>query len=110
MLSGVSQSDCAGVPASVAGLNEGRVAHNAAGASRDEASGRRGWRRLLRSPLAALLISMLVLGPLSGPLAVGMVRSWNRGDRVLPALYAIAIPCSWIILVAATAMVGSALP
>ena len=106
----MSQSDCLGGSAEVAGLNESLGGDGPVAAKSRGSMARRGWRRMLRSPLAAVLISMLILGPLSGPLAVGMVRSWNRGDRVLPALYAIAIPCSWILLVAATAMVGSALP
>jgi hypothetical protein len=31
------------------------------------------------------------LGPISGPLAAGVVRNWRKGARVLAALYVVAI-------------------
>jgi hypothetical protein len=36
-------------------------------------------------------IAYAVLGPISGPLAAGAVRSWRRGERVLAGFYVAAM-------------------
>ena len=35
--------------------------------------------------------SYVALGPISAPLAAGVVRNWRKGQRVLAGLYAIAL-------------------
>jgi len=36
-------------------------------------------------------IAYAALGPVSGPLAAGVVRNWRKGERVLAAFYAVAM-------------------
>jgi hypothetical protein len=36
-------------------------------------------------------IAYAALGPVSGPLAAGVVRNWRKGERVLAALYVVAM-------------------
>ena len=36
-------------------------------------------------------IAYAALGPISGPLAAGAIRSWRRGERVLAGFYVAAI-------------------
>jgi len=40
----------------------------------------------------------LAMGPITGPLAEGVVRSWRRGDKILAGLYVLAIPSSYLAL------------
>jgi hypothetical protein len=49
-------------------------------------------RRLARLSLYA------ALGPITGPLAAGLTRSLNKGDRILAALYVAAIPSAYSLL------------
>lgn len=36
-------------------------------------------------------IAYAALGPISGPLAAGAVRNWRKGERLLAALYVVAM-------------------
>ena len=56
----------------------------------------------MRSRFARFL-PYLLLGPLTGPLAAGMVRAWRSGDRLLSSLYGVSILTTWAGLAALTA-------
>lgn len=51
----------------------------------------------------ALLASYASLGPITGPLVAGVVRSAKRREWVLCGLYVAAIPCAYVLLGAAAA-------
>ena len=52
----------------------------------------------------AVLAGYAALGPITGPLVAGMVRSLRKGEAPLAALYALAIPVSYVGLTAAAAV------
>jgi hypothetical protein len=47
------------------------------------------------------LAPWFLLGPITGPLAEGVYRNLRKNEPVLASLYALAIPVTWIDLVAA---------
>jgi hypothetical protein len=47
----------------------------------------------------------LLLGPITGPLAEGVYRNLRKGETVLACLYAVAIPITWLDLLALFRMV-----
>jgi hypothetical protein len=47
------------------------------------------------------LAAYAALGPITGPLAAGLVRSLGRGEHLLTGLYLAAIPAAWSLLAAA---------
>ena len=49
----------------------------------------------------AALAGYAALGPITGPLVAGAVRSFNRGDRVLGGLYVVAVPLSYFLMASA---------
>jgi hypothetical protein len=52
----------------------------------------------------AVFAGYAALGPITGPLTAGLVRNIRRGEKVLAALYAIAIPVSYCGLVSAAGL------
>jgi hypothetical protein len=54
----------------------------------------------------AKLLAYSALGPITGPLVAGVVRSWRGHRPVLAALYVAAIPSSlWLLTLVAAAVV-----
>jgi hypothetical protein len=49
----------------------------------------------------AALTGYAALGPITGPLVAGAVRSFNRGERVLGWLYVLAVPLSYFLMISA---------
>jgi hypothetical protein len=49
----------------------------------------------------AALAGYAALGPVTGPLVAGAVRSFNRGERVLGWLYVLAVPLSYFLMASA---------
>ena len=40
---------------------------------------------------ASTFVAVAALGPISGPLVARMVVNWRRGDRLLAAMYGVAV-------------------
>jgi len=49
----------------------------------------------------AALTGYAALGPITGPLVAGAVRSFHRGERVLCGLYVLAVPLSYFLMASA---------
>jgi hypothetical protein len=56
------------------------------------------------------LTGYAVLGPITGPLVAGIVRSLGKGDLLLACLYALALPVAWYELAAVATWAAGALP
>lgn len=53
-------------------------------------------------------VAYAALGPVTGPLAAGVVRNWRKGHRVLAGLYVIAMVEAFVVMPVALAHLVSA--
>ena len=56
------------------------------------------------------LTGYTILGPITGPLVAGIIRSLGRGELLLACLYALALPVAWYELAALATWAADALP